>query len=428
MPGVRKELKLSNYKDSGSAAWSFETLGWQGSQQGNSDNYFTYYTPDKDNDIFIYAEQSDSAVLLSASDQNTLKQVEVTSGLKLTTISYLASSYLTADADPFSGGMAWLTGKGTLTLPEATGETTLADGAAVYSVKGAGGWSSELSEGTVTQLSAQGEGIALSCTYYTEDGDRVEVSFAGDAGNNGKDVSMSRTGDTVRFSGGESGTVTVTYENGKTWTEQVEPGKDLSVTADGKNEPSTNGAISQVPDSVRFFDDISPDDYFYDAVVWAVEHGVTTGTGPNTFSPYRPCTRAEVVTLLWRALGLDEGSVRSTDNPFADVDDGDYFRDAVLWAAEYGITTGTDERHFSPDKACTRAEVVTFLWRSHFPMEVVMDEGSFRDVNAWDYYALPVNWAVKEGITTGTGEGTFSPNMVCTRSQVVTFLYRYFGN
>ena len=428
LPGVRKELKLSNYKDSGSAAWSFETLGWQGSQQGNSDNYFTYYTPDKDNDIFIYAEQSDSAVLLSASDQNTLKQVEVTSGLKLTTISYLASSYLTADADPFSGGMAWLTGKGTLTLPEATGETTLADGAAVYSVKGAGGWSSELSEGTVTQLSAQGEGITLSCTYYTEDGDRVEVSFAGDAGNNGKDVSMSRTGDTVRFSGGESGTVTVTYENGKTWTEQVEPGKDLSVTADGKNEPSTNGAISQVPDSVRFFDDISPDDYFYDAVVWAVEHGVTTGTGPNAFSPYRPCTRAEVVTLLWRALGLDEGSVRSTDNPFADVDDGDYFRDAVLWAAEYGITTGTDERHFSPDKACTRAEVVTFLWRSHFPMEVVMDEGSFRDVNAWDYYALPVNWAVKEGITTGTGEGTFSPNMVCTRSQVVTFLYRYFGN
>lgn len=427
LPGVRKELKLSNYKNTGSAAWSFETLGWQGSQQGNSDNYFTYYTPDQDSDIFIYAEQSSSAVLLSASDQNTLKQVEVTSGLKLTTISHLASSYLTADADPFSGGMAWLTGKGTLTLPEATGETTLADGAAAYSVKGAEGWSSELSEGTVTQLSAQGEGITLSCTYYTEDGDRVEVSFAGDAGNNGKDVSMSRTGDTVRFSGGESGTVTVTYENGKTWTEQVEPGKDLSVTADGKNEPSTNGAISQVPDSVRFFDDISSDDYFYDAVVWAVERGVTTGTGPNTFSPYRPCTRAEVVTLLWRALGLDKVGGRSTDNPFVDVDDGDYFRDAVLWAAEYGITTGTDGRHFSPDKACTRAEVVTFLWRSHFPTEVIMDGAGFRDVNAWDYYWLPVNWAVKEGITTGTGEDTFSPNMVCTRSQVVTFLYRYFG-
>lgn len=427
LPGVRKELKLSNYKDSGSAAWSFETLGWQGSQQGNSDNYFTYYTPDQDSDIFIYAEQSDSAVLLSASDQNTLKQVEVTSGLKLTIISHLASSYLTADADPFSGGMSWLTGKGTLTLPEATGETTLADGAAAYSVKGAEGWSSELSEGTVMQLSAQGEGITLSCTYYTEDGDRVEVSFAGDAGNNGKDVSVSRTGDTVRFSGGESGTVTVTYENGKTWTEQVEPGKDLSITADGKNEPSTNGAISQVPDSVRFFDDISSDDYFYDAVVWAVERGVTTGTGPNTFSPYRPCTRAEVVTLLWRALGLDEVGGRSTDNPFVDVDDGDYFRDAVLWAAEYGITTGTDGRHFSPDKACTRAEVVTFLWRSHFPTEVIMDGAGFRDVNAWDYYWLPVNWAVKEGITTGTGEDTFSPDMVCTRSQVVTFLYRYFG-
>ena len=192
---------------------------------------------------------------------------------------------------------------------------------------------------------------------------------------------MNRTDDTVRFSGGESGTVTVTYENGKTWTEQVEPGKDLSVTADGKNEPSTggknepstgdknesstNGTVSQKPDSVRFFDDISSDDYFYDAVVWAVENGITTGTGANTFSPNRPCTRAEVVT---------------------------------------------------------------FLWRSHFPTEVVMDGTDFRDVSSTSYYFLPVSWAVKEGITSGTGKDTFSPNMVCTRSQVVTFLYRYFGD
>ena len=346
------------------------------------------------------------------------------------------------DPGRFQGlSAAWVSGQGTLRLSGLTGQAEIADDETFYTIDANGG-STELTlkEG-VDSIHVTGEGtLTITCDYEGENS-AVTTRFSGTA----KDgVSVSRNGDTVRFSGGESGTVTVTYENGKTWTEQVEPGKDLSVTADGRNEPSTdgknepttggknesstNGTVSQAPDSVRFFDDISSDDYFYDAVVWAVERGVTTGTGPNTFSPYRPCTRAEVVTLLWRALGLDEGSVRSTHNPFADVDDGDYFRDAVLWAAEYGITTGTNERHFSPDKACTRGEVVTFLWRSHFPMEVVMDEGSFRDVNAWDYYYLPVNWAVKEGITTGTGEGTFSPDMVCTRSQVVTFLYRYFGD
>ena len=98
-------------------------------------------------------------------------------------------------------------------------------------------------------------------------------------------------------------------------------------------------------------------------MVWAVENGITTGTGANTFSPYRPCTRAEVVTLLWRALSLDESSARAQSNPFVDVENDDYFRDAVLWAAEYGITSGTDKSHFSPDKTCTRAEVVTFLYR-----------------------------------------------------------------
>lgn len=373
-------------------------------------------------------QEDDIWISISGYDFSTLKD----GGLDITAF----------DPNRFQGlNAAWVSGQGTLSLSSLTAQAEIADDETYYTIDANGGSTDLTLKEGLDSIHVTGEGtLTITCDYEGENG-TVTTRFSGTA----KDgVSVSRNGDTVRFSGGESGTVTVTYENGKTWTEQVEPGKDLSVTADGKNEPSTggknepstgdknesstNGTVSQVPDSVRFFDDISSDDYFYDAVVWAVEHGVTTGTGPNTFSPYRPCTRAEVVTLLWRALGLDEGSVRSTDNPFADVDDGDYFRDAVLWAAEYGITTGTDESHFSPDKACTRAEVVTFLWRSHFPMEVVMDEGSFRDVNAWDYYALPVNWAVKESITTGTGEGTFSPNMICTRSQVVTFLYRYFGN
>lgn len=327
------------------------------------------------------------------------------------------------DPGRFQGlSAAWVSGQGTLSLSGLTAQAEIADDETFYTIDADGGSTDLTLKEGLDSIRVTGEGtLTITCEYEGANG-AVTTRFSGTA----KDgVSVNRTGDTVRFSGGDSGTVTVTYEDGKTWTERVEPGKDLSVTADGKNAPSATGAASN---SVRFFDDISPDDYFYDAVVWAVENGVTTGTGPNTFSPYRPCTRAEVVTLLWRALGLDELSSRSTDNPFVDVGDGDYFRDAVLWAAENGITTGTDGTHFSPNRSCTRAEVVTFLWRSHFPMEVVMDGGGFRDVNAWDYYYLPVNWAVKEGITTGTGEGTFSPDMVCTRSQVVTFLYRYFGD
>lgn len=410
-------------------SWSYHVQTYNGSTQVNAFNDpegygLTYFTSRS----YPMQQEDDIWVSISGYDFSTLKD----GGLDITAL----------DPDRFQGlNAAWVSGQGTLSLSSLTAQAEIADDETFYTIDANGG-STELTlkEG-VDSIHVTGEGtLTITCDYEGENS-AVTTRFSGTA----KDgVSVSRNGDTVRFSGGESGTVTVTYENGKTWTEQVEPGKDLSVTADGRNEPSTdgknepttggknesstNGTVSQAPDSVRFFDDISSDDYFYDAVVWAVERGVTTGTGPNTFSPYRPCTRAEVVTLLWRALGLDEGSVRSTHNPFADVDDGDYFRDAVLWAAEYGITTGTNERHFSPDKACTRAEVVTFLWRSHFPMEVVMDEGSFRDVNAWDYYYLPVNWAVKEGITTGTGEGTFSPDMVCTRSQVVTFLYRYFGD
>ena len=441
LPGVRKELKLFNYQDGDSASWSFETLGWQGSEQGNSDNYFTYYTPEKDSNIFIYAKQASSAVLLSASDPSTLEQVAVAGGLKFTPISYLASSYLTANAEPLSGEMAWLTGKGTLKLAEADGEVTLADGGAAYRVTGAENWSSELSEGTVTELSAEGRGMTLCCTYGTENGSETEVSFTGNSGDNGEAVSVSRTGNTVRFSGGESGTVTVTYENGKTWTEQVEPGKDLTVTADGENTPSTTGGASAAGGgnnpsnlggsssgaAVSSFRDVPPSAYYADAVQWAVEQGITAGTSETTFSPDAPCTRAQVVTFIWRALGLDDLNGRSTVNPFRDVRSSDYYCDAVLWAAENGITTGTSANTFSPDAACTRAQVVTFLWRTDFPTKTITGPVGFRDVHVGDYFWFPVKWALEMDITAGTSADTFSPDATCTRAQVVTFLYRYWG-
>ena len=137
---------------------------------------------------------------------------------------------------------------------------------------------------------------------------------------------------------------------------------------------------------------------------------------------------AYISNFLFSSVLSDKNYDGSASLPFTDVADDAYYADAVAWAVANNVTSGVSATSFVPNASCTRGQMVTFLWRSHFPMEVVMDEGSFRDVNAWDYDALPVNWAVKEGITTGTGEGTFSPNMVCTRSQVVTFLWRAAGS
>ena len=170
------------------------------------------------------------------------------------------------------------------------------------------------------------------------------------------------------------------------------------------------------------FRDVEQDDFFYEPVLWAVSQGITTGTGAETFSPDDNCTRAQVVTFLWRTFGKPEPESR--DNPFSDVEEDDYFYDAVLWAVEQGITTGTGGGKFSPDEECTRAQVVTFLWRTFDKPEPWSDDNPFSDVEQDDYFYDAVLWAVEWGITTGTGKGRFSPGDSCTRGQVVTFLYR----
>ena len=176
-----------------------------------------------------------------------------------------------------------------------------------------------------------------------------------------------------------------------------------------------------IGDSSKFnFHDVSRFDYFYDAVKWAVDHDITSGTGRFTFSPNAACTRAQTVTFLWRAAGSPRPV--STVNPFTDVHYGDYFYQAVLWAVENGITMGTSATTFSPDATVTRAQVVTFLWRAN-GQPAAWNSG-FTDVSADAYYAKAVAWAVENGITTGTGFGIFSPDAACTRAQIVTFLYR----
>lgn len=169
------------------------------------------------------------------------------------------------------------------------------------------------------------------------------------------------------------------------------------------------------------FADVSANSYYYNAVQWAVKNGTTGGTSATTFSPDAPCTRAQAVTFLWRAAGSPAPS--STEMPFADVPADAYYYNAVLWAVENGITGGTSATTFSPDAPCSRGQIVAFLWRSkQSPM--VAAENPFMDVNAADYYHNAVLWAAENGITGGTGANTFSPDAPCTRAQIVTFLYR----
>ena len=170
------------------------------------------------------------------------------------------------------------------------------------------------------------------------------------------------------------------------------------------------------------FVDVSEGSFYYDAVLWAVEKGITTGTSATTFDPNGQCQRAAVVTFLWRAAGSPEPT--STVNPFRDVNQGDYFYKAVLWAVENGITTGVSADHFGPYVLCNRGQVVTFLYRAAGSPDTAATANPFQDVKQSDFFYKAVLWAVENGITTGVSEYNFAPDTICNRSQVVTFLYR----
>ena len=169
------------------------------------------------------------------------------------------------------------------------------------------------------------------------------------------------------------------------------------------------------------FVDVATGSYYEDAVDWAVANGITTGTDAAHFSPDGICTRAQAVTFLWRAAGSPEPETRTM--PFTDVPVGSYYYDAVLWAVENGITKGTSDTTFSPNMTCTRAQIVAFLWRSE-KSPAAGTANPFSDMKSTAYYADAVLWAVKENITKGTTSTTFSPDADCTRAQIVTFLWR----
>lgn len=195
-------------------------------------------------------------------------------------------------------------------------------------------------------------------------------------------------------------------------------GKYTFIMPSGKVSVDASFAAIQ---TVASFRDVKASDYFYDAVQWAVEKGITEGTSANTFSPNASCTRAQMVTFLWRAAGSP--APKSTTNPFRDVRSTDYYYDAVLWAVENGITSGTGADTFAPNATVTRGQTVTFLYRAAGSPAVGGNAG-FSDVNANDYYNSAVAWAAENNITGGTGNGKFSPTADCTRGQIVTLLYR----
>ena len=171
---------------------------------------------------------------------------------------------------------------------------------------------------------------------------------------------------------------------------------------------------------LNFFYDVPNDSFYYEAVKWAAGKNIASGVGNNLFAPDQPCTRAQIVTFLWRAAGSPEPR---NSGSFSDVPASAYYAKAVAWAVENGITTGTGDGMFSPDAVCTRAQAVTFLWR-YEKAPVASRSNPFTDVAADSYYADAVLWAVKEDITKGTTDTTFSPGADCTRAQIVTFLWR----
>ena len=205
---------------------------------------------------------------------------------------------------------------------------------------------------------------------------------------------------------------------------------DLKLTDKGEGKytftmPASKVFVASVfnPVNGRFVD-VPSGSYFEEAVNWAVANGITTGTSATTFDPDGICTRAQAVTFLWRAAGSPAPANSAT--PFTDVAADSYYAQAVAWAVENGITKGTSDTTFSPDAHCGRAQIVTFLWRAQ-KSPVVTAANPFADVSVDAYYVNAIQWAVSEGVTTGTSAVTFSPDADCTRAQIVTFIWRALG-
>ena len=298
------------------------------------------------------------------------------------------------------------------------------------------GWYTAPSGGTKVTVSTvfnANTTIYAQWTYTGSGGGDVVASYAitiEDAKNGNVTVSP------IAAPNGATVTITVDPDNGytlETLTVTDKNGKNIELTKVSSTQYTFKMPASQVTVKATFMDDntmlnffvdVPSGAYYYDAVLWAVQEGITNGTSATTFSPDASCTRAQMATFLWRAAGSPEPVGNS--NPFADVPADAYYAKAVQWAVEQGITNGTSATTFSPDVACTRAQMATFLWRNAGSPATVNVSDPFTDVPADAYYTKAIQWAYEQKVTGGTSATTFSPNDPCTRAQMVTFLYRYF--
>ena len=270
------------------------------------------------------------------------------------------------------------------------------------------------------------------------DGTRTRTCDCGASETVNYSNSSSRTYYTIQATAGTGGAISpsgkVSVREGRDQVFTITPDQGYAVS-DVKIDGESVGAVTSYSfenvrkahtiavsfAKVKAFVDVPAGSYYEDAVNWAVENGITQGTDDTHFSPDDVCTRAQMVTFLWRAAGSPK--VENGKNPFTDVKADAYYYDAVLWAVEKGVTSGTSATTFSPDATVTRGQTVTFLYRNAGSPEV-SGTMPFTDVEADAYYAKAVQWAVQQKITTGTSETTFSPMSDCTRGQIVTFLYR----
>ena len=242
-------------------------------------------------------------------------------------------------------------------------------------------------------------GTVTANRRYAERGDTVTITVKPDDGFKLDDLTVTdKNGNELKLTDKGNGKYTFKMPAGK-------------VTVSATFAPEKTAA--------DYFADVPANSYYADAVSWAAKTGITGGIGNGLFGPNQPCTRAQIVTFLWRAAGSPEPKAMSS---FADVSTDAYYAKAVAWAVENGITTGTGDGKFSPDATCTRAQSVTFLFRAIG--KLVDSKAEFSDVLTDSYYANAVAWAVENGVTNGIGDGLFGPDNSCTRAQIVTFLFR----
>lgn len=325
-------------------------------------------------------------------------------------------------ADATNKNLTWTSDNGAVATVSQTGVVTaVAEGTAKITVKTADGEKTAVCTVTVTAKTSGSSSSSSSSrpSYPITTPDKTEngsVNISSTSAKRGSVVTITVTPD----AGYVLDKLTVTDKDGKELSLTKKSDTEYTFVMPAGKVEITPSFVKQAEEPSRVFVDVKTGDYFYDAVQWAVGKGITNGTSAETFSPEAPCTRAQIVTFLWRAAG---SPVVNYAMDLSDVAGDAYYAEAVRWALSEGITTGTSADQFSPDATCTREQAVTFLYRAA-GSPAVSGESAFEDVGADAYYARAVAWAAQNGVTNGISQVLFGTGSDCTRAQIVTFLYR----